>query len=121
MYDKLKAHGAEVLRHNFDIPMATIEELIASSKDSIDELTWMTSEHVEIMVALNSWTSYIAVAFSVKLGLAPDDKITGAINMAVMQMAAVAFEAGYHAGKMRGPVTDDEVNALFKHKEIDND
>ena len=54
MYDKLKAHGAEVLAHNFDIPMETIEELIGISNNSIDEFAFMTDEYVEIMVALNS-------------------------------------------------------------------
>ena len=117
MYDKLKAHGAEILAHGFDIPMETIEKLIADSNSSIDELTFMTSEYVEILCALNSWTSYISVAFSVKLGLAPNDKITGAVNMAMMQLVAVAFVAGHHAGKMRTPVTDDEVMALFGKKE----
>ena len=117
MYDKLKAHGAEALAHNFDIPMESIEELIGDSNNSIDEFAFMTDEYVEIMVALNSWTSYIAVAFSTRLGLAPDNQITGALNMAMMQIVAVAFVAGHHAGKMRTPVTDDEIAELFGKKE----
>jgi len=117
MYDKLKALEAEALRYQFNIPMENIETLIASSNSSIEEFTWMTSEYVEILVALNSWTSYIAVAFSTRLGLAPDNKITGALNMAMIQIAAVAFVAGYHGGKMRTPVTEDEIRALFGKRE----
>ena len=117
MYNKLKALGAEALKRQFNIPMEDIETLIASSNNSIDEFAFMTSEYVEIMVALNSWTSYIAMAFSTRLELAPDKKITGALNMAMMQIVAVAFVAGHHGGKMRTPVTDDEVMALFGKKE----
>ena len=117
MYDKLKVHGAEVLAHKFDVPMKTIEALIADSNSSIDEFMWMTDEYVEILVAFNSWTSYIAVAFATRLGLAPDNNITGALNMAMMQIVAVAFAAGHHAGKMRTAVTDSEIAALFRLKE----
>jgi len=117
MYDKLKALGAEALKRQFNIPMEDIEALIGSSGNSIEEFAFMTSEYVEIMVALNSWTSYIAVAFSTRLGLSPDNKITGALNMAMMQIVAVAFVAGYHAGKMRTPVTESEIVALFRKKE----
>ena len=117
MYDKLKALGAEALKCQFNIPMEDIEALIGSSRNSIDEFTFMTSEYVEIMVALNSWTSYIAVAFSTRLGLSPDNKITSALNMAMMQIVAVAFVAGHHAGKMRVPITMDEVQTLFGKKE----
>ena len=117
MYNKLKALGAEALKRQFNIPMEDIEALIGSSGNSIEEFAFMTSEYVEIMVALNSWTSYVSVAFSTRLGLSPDNKITGALNMAMMQIAAVAFVAGHHAGKMRGPVTMDEVQALFGKRE----
>ena len=117
MYDKLKAHGAEVLAHKFDIPMESIEELIGNSNNSINEFAWMTDEYVEIMVALNSWTSYITVAFSTRLGLPPDHTATPALNMAMMQIVAVAFAAGHHAGKMRTAVTDSEIAALFGKKE----
>ena len=117
MYDKLKAHGTAIIRDGFDMPLKTIETLIASSNSSIDEFAWMTSEHIEMMMAFNSWTSYMAVAFATKLGLAPDDTITPALNMAMMQIVAVAFAAGHHAGKMRGSVTMDEVTALFGKKE----
>jgi len=117
MYDKLKAHGAEILRQGFNIPMEDIEALIGNSNNSIDEFVFMTSEYVEILLALNSWTSYISVAFSTKLRLAPDDTVTPALNMAMIQLMAVAFVAGYHAGKMRTPVTEDEVMALFGKKE----
>ena len=119
MYDRLKAHGAEILQQGIGgVSVNKIKQIAIDAFDSDDEQAFMVAENPEIATGINSWSAYLSTVFCGPQTLSKSrDKLASALNKCILQLSAVAFEAGYHAGKARAPLTEDEVQKLFERRE----
>ena len=117
MYDRLKAHGAEILKKGV-LPMDKIKQIAIAAFDSDNEMVFMVAENPEIATGVNSWSAYLATVFCAsRRSSKSNEELSSALNRCILQLTAVAFEAGYHAGKVRTPLTEDDIQGLFEKKE----
>ena len=119
MYDRLKAHGAEILEKGVGkVAIENIQQIVADAFDSEKELAFMATKGMEVTTGVNSWAAFIGswtiqAAWDKSLD---DNTLSKIASMSIVQLAATAFEAGYHAGKVRAPLTEDEMLGLFGQK-----
>jgi len=118
MYDRLKAHGAEILQQGIgSVSMDKIKQIALAAFDSGDEMAFMVTENPEIATGVNSWSAYLATVFCGPRALLKSrSELSSALNKCILQLAAVVFEAGYYAGKTRAPLTEDDIQELFERK-----
>ncbi len=119
MYDRLKAHGAEIMEKGItNVSIDDIRQIVVdTASNSEGETVLIAEESPEIANGVRSWAAFLASTFSSAQKLLDTDEFCALLVTGMVQLAAVAFEAGYRVGKMRGPITEGEVQKLFERKE----
>ena len=122
MYDRLKAHGAEIEKKGIcNVPINDIRQIVMdTATDSSKETMLIAIESPEIATGVTSWSAFLASTFTMARKKLGTEEFCQLLTTGMIQLAAVVFEAGYHAGKVRTPLTENDIQGLFGKKEEDN-
>jgi len=124
LYDKLKVYGERNTNNPHSVgSLKEIVEIVTEATAQTDDIDFIQAEYPEMLTALQAWNAVINVSLEVSLkdllgnGMIVHDKVER-YGLLTLRLALAAFGVGYEIGRMRNPVSDSEIRALFGQLEV---